>query len=218
MSTTIRNPDRGKPAFSLTEMAAVMAILMILIAAGASLMAGTGSHSRRTGTDLLLGMLEQARTAAITSRSYVVLAVAEPGDLAAGDERCRLGLFKVEAWPDSAKDPVMGIPLCRWRPLETGISLIGGEIDGVENPMDARKLTIACNSPRPLTVQVHAIAFNPRGGLIYPAGSAPVVIRIAEGVYRAGMATPVRRGPSGIIAENRLKIGRVIARPYRIDG
>jgi hypothetical protein len=43
-------------------------------------------------------------------------------------------------------------------------------------------------------------------------------MRIAEGGYRGGKATPNRRGDSHAISENRLKIGRVTARPCRIDG
>ncbi len=200
-------------------MLTVITVLVILMVAGVGLLNGTGSQSRKAGTDMLTGMIEQARTTAITSRSYVILAIAEPGDLPAGDERCRLGLFKVESWPDTGTTgTITGVLMSRWRTLETGIALIGGEVDGIENPLDANELTITYGVGKPLNVTVHAIAFNPRGGLHYPAGSNPVALRIAEGSYRTGNATPNRRGSSGIITENLLKIGRVTARPYRIDG
>lgn len=194
-----------------------MAALVILLASAPALLQGTGYHSRKTGSDLLEGMIEQARTTAITTRSYVVLAVAEPGDLAAGDERCRLGLFRVETWPDSPADPVEGVLIGRWRTLETGIILLGGGAAGAENPLDAAELTVAYDGARMLTVKVHVLAFNSRGGLHYPAGSAPVAMRIAQGGYRAGKASANRRGESGVITESRLKIGRVTARPYRTD-
>ncbi len=84
--------------------------------------------------------------------------------------------------------------------------------------MDATELTISYGTANALTVKVHAIAFNSCGALHYPAGSTPVAMRIAEGGYRGGKATPNRHGESGIITENRLKIGRVTSRPYRIDG
>ena len=68
-------------------------------------------------------------------------------------------------------------------------------------------------------MKVHAIAFNSRGGLHYPAGSTPIAMRIAEGGYRDGKATAKQaRASTEAITENRLKIGRVTARPYRIDG
>jgi hypothetical protein len=193
-------------------MAAVIAILGTLMTAGVSLLSGTGAQSRKAGTEILTGLIEQARITAITSRSHVVLAIAEPGDLPAGDERCRLGLFKVGEWSDSPSAPpaLAGVLLKRWQTLETGIVLAGGDVDGVNNPLDGDQVTIRYGGAG---VTVHIIAFNPRGGLHYPPGSAPVAIRIAEGHYRGGKAVSNPRGGS----ECRLKIGRVTARPYRID-
>ena len=164
---------RCEPAFTLIEMVAVIAVLVILLTAGARLINGTGSQARKAGADLLAGMIEQARAAAINSRQYVILAVAEPGDLPAGDERCRLGLFKVETWPENAADAVEGILMNRWRTLETGVALIGGRVNGVENPLDASELAISYGTNKLLTVKVHAIAFNPRGGLHHPFGIKP---------------------------------------------
>jgi prepilin-type N-terminal cleavage/methylation domain-containing protein len=208
----------GKVGFSLIEMVAVIAILVILMTAGVSLLSGTGAQSRRAGTDLLTGLVEQARTRAITSRSHIVLAIAEPGDLVNGDERCRIGMFRVDEWPTGAT-PVTslnGVLLNRWQTLDTGIALVGGQIDGVENPLDSPQITLAYGAGK--SVKVHAIAFSPRGGLHHPTGSTPVVMRLAEGNYRGGVATPYLRGAAKTIAESRLKIGRVTARPYRIDG
>ncbi len=205
----------AQAAFSLIEMVAVIAILVALMTAGVSLLNGTGSQSRKAGTDMLSGLIEQARTTAITSRSYVVLAIAEPGDLPSGDERCRLGLFKVdEEWSDASKtpSPLKCTLLSRWQTLHTGIVLIPDALTSTE-------ITLAYGGSKNLSVKVHAIAFNSRGGLHYPAGSTPITVRIAEGGYRGSppIATPNKRGPDKKISENRLKIGRVTARPYRID-
>jgi prepilin-type N-terminal cleavage/methylation domain-containing protein len=213
--------SRRKPAFSLIEMVAVIAVLVILMMAGASLMNGSGPQARKAGADLLAGMIEQARAAAITTRGNVLLAIAEPGDLPSGDERCRLGLFQVseEDWKDDVSEPLKGSLMSRWKILETGIVLLGGGVDGVGNPLDGSKRAITYGSDaKPQTVKVRVIAFNSRGGLRLPAGSAPVVMRVAEGNYRNGEATPFKRSGSDTISENRLKIGRVIARAHRIDG
>lgn len=218
MSPNPRHADRSNPAFSLIEMVAVMGLLVMLSVAGISLLHGTGSQSRKTALDLLAGMVEQARTTAITSRSYVVLAVVEPGDLPGGDERCRLGLFAVASWPEAATDTVRGVPLARWQTLATGIALLGGAVDGVDNPMDRPKLTLAMEMAQPQIITVHALVFNPRGGLHYPPGSMPVAMRIAEGCYLGGQATPYRRGDSAGITASCLKIGRVTSHSYRIDG
>lgn len=215
----IRRTAYSARGFSLIEMIAVIAILVVLMTAGVSLLSGTGAQSRRAGTDLLTGLVEQARTRAITSRTHVVLAIAEPGDLANGDERCRIGMFRIDAWPNSSGAAVTslnGVLLNRWQTLDTGIALVGGKIEDVENPLDAPQVTITYGGAK--TVKVHILAFNPRGGLHYPTGSTPVVMRVAEGNYRGGVASPYLRGAAKTIAENRLKIGRITARPYRIDG
>ena len=166
---------------------------------------------------MLAAMIEQARTTAITSRSYVVIAIGESSDFPAGDERCRLGLFKVETWPDQPADPIRGVLMNRWRFLETGVVLMGGVVDELDNPMDQPEITISYGGNKPGTARVHAIAFNSRGGLHYPVGSSPIALRIAEGNYRMGQATPYQRGDAKIVAENRLQIGRVIGRAHRID-
>ena len=203
----------------MVEILVVIAVIVILLTAGVGLLGGTGAQARRSGADMLSGMIEQARTSAITTRSYVMLAVAEPGDLPVGDDRCRLGLFKVEAWPENDTDPLAAVLMSRWRMLETGVVLISGDVEGIENPLDLPETKISYGSgSKARTIQVHGIAFNPRGGLHFPRGSTPMAMRIAEGAYRGGKATPNLRGDSQTISENRLKIGRVTARPYRIDG
>ena len=207
-----------EPAFTLIEMVTVIAVLVILMMVGVNLLGGTGAQARKAGTDLLTGMIEQGRTAAISSRTSVILAIAEPGDLPAGDERCRLGLFKVENWPEHPGEPVKAVLMTRWRSLETGVVLLGGADGDVGNPLDAPQLDIQYGSNHSLKVEAHAIAFHSRGGLRYPEGSTPASMRVAEGGYRGGRATPNRRAEAGNISENRLKIGRVIARPYRTDG
>ncbi|MEX1049165.1 MAG: hypothetical protein WED15_06535 [Akkermansiaceae bacterium] len=205
-------------------MVAVIAILVTLMTAGVSLLNGTGAQSRRAGTDMMAGLIEQARTKAITSRSYVILAIAEPGDLPAGDERCRIGLFRIEgSEAPTSLDNINAVLLNRWQLLNTGVVLIPGSVpvddgdDDLENPLDLPQATINYGAAKNLSVQVHAIAFNPRGGRHFPFGPDPIALRIAEGNYRGGTATPYERGTQKSITENRLRIGRVNARPYRLD-
>ena len=202
-------------------MLAVFAVIGILLVAGVSLLGDTGAQARRAASDMLSGMIEQARTTAITTRSHVILAIAEPGDLPTDDNRCRLGLFRVDEWPEDNTAPVPAVLLSRWRILERGVVLIGGDADDgtggpLPNPLDENQLRISYAAGGDVrTLEAHAMAFNPRGGLHFPEGSRPVQLRIAEGMYRNGEAAPVRRGEERTIAENRLKIGRVTARPYR---
>jgi type II secretory pathway pseudopilin PulG len=219
-----KKSPKTAPAFSLLEMVAVIAILVTLMTAGVSLLGSTGIQSRKAGVDMLSGLIEQARTKAITSRSYIVLAIAEPGDLPAQDERCRVGLFTVQTWPDQMTGPLalQGVLASRWQTLNTGIALIPNQNQDPNPPnepniLDQGQATITYGGVKNLSVQIHAIAFNPRGGLVYPMGSSPVVLRIAEGRYRDGKAIPNNRSNFKAIPESRLKIGRVTARPYQID-
>jgi prepilin-type N-terminal cleavage/methylation domain-containing protein len=206
------------PAFTLIEMLTVIAIIAILMAIGADLLRGTAAYSRRTAADDLSGMIDRARASAIASRSIVVIAIAEPGALAANDSLCRIGLFNVERWPDSPNETIDGIRLGRWRTFKTGVVLLRGPVDGIDNPLDAPEITLSYGIHKQRTVKVRAIAINSRGALHYPSGSSPVVLRVAEGNYRSGEPTPFPRGDGDDISENLIRIGRVIARPYRIDG
>jgi prepilin-type N-terminal cleavage/methylation domain-containing protein len=216
----VNSPQKWLPGsrargFTLIEVLVTISIIVILLAAGVVLLGGTGPQARRSAADLLTGMIEQARTTAITTRFHVVLAVAEPADFPSGDGRCRVGLFKVSGWTDDFSEPVAASSISRWRVLENNVVLIGGEVeDGLTNPLDGPKATLDYGKGR---VNAHVIVFNPRGGLQYPRVSRPIAMRIAEGAYRNGVATPNRRAGSGTISENLIRIGRVTARPYRID-
>lgn len=213
MPHRLRRPHRR--AFTLIEMLVVITIVAALLLAGVALLRGTGPQARKSANDLLYAMIDQARTTAITSRSDVILAIAEPGDLPSGDQRCRLGIFKVTDWPDSGD--ISATLLSRWKTLDNGVALLPGDVDGIPNPLDGGELDIEYGSTKQ-KVTVHALVFNPRGRLRFPEGSTPVALRLAEGTYRNGVAVPYRGATDGSVIENRIKIGRVSARPYRFDG
>jgi hypothetical protein len=123
----------------------------------------------------------------------------------------------VEDWQKNGSGGVTGELLSRWRPIETGAILLGGPVDGVENPLDGPELNITYGKNNPVSVKVHGLVFNTRGGLLFPSGSTPVALRVAEGSFRNGLALPFKRGDTGAVAENRLKIGRITARPYQTN-
>ena len=216
MSLSHRYPDRGASAFTLIETMTVMAILVILLATGSGILSGTGKHPGTADTDALTSLIEQARATAITSHSCVALALAAPGALPARDPRCQLAIIRLDAAPDDLTQTARVVLMGRWHPLEPGIALLGGAVDGTDNPMDAARLTFTSDDPRHPPLTVHAIAFDPCGGLIYPPGTAPVMLRLAGGIHLTGTNTPPP--PNRSATEVRLKIGRVSARPYRLDG
>jgi len=213
--------SRNHPAaFTLVEMLVVILILSVLMGAGISLLGGTGMQSRKAGADMISGMVDQARTFAITSRADVFLVIAEPGSLPGQDERCRIGLLReIPAPPGSSgsSTPAKTYELLRrWQTLNTGVVLIGGTVDGVPNPIDEpkEKMTIRQGNGQ-IEADFYQISVNSMGSLALPKGSTPIVLRLAEGAYRGGKpSTNKVQGGSGI-AETQLKIGRVMARPYR---
>lgn len=204
----IQKPVTGRSAFTMLEMTAVLAIVAALLTAGVSLLPGSRNRALRTGTDQLSGMIEKARARAISTRSDVVLAIAEPGDLAdVTDGQFRFALFRVEKWPagDGVPATLNAIQIDRWRALPDGVALMAGDGDGLANPLDAPEISLSYGDRH---ATVRAIGFHTRGGLRYPVGSAPIILRVANGGNRRGKPAS---------AANMLKIGRVTARPYRID-
>lgn len=194
-------------------MVAVMAVLALLLSAAIRGLGDPSAQARRAATDCVVSLVEQARAEAITSHRVVVLALAEPGTPPASDERCRLGLFKINEWP---ADPATldGILLGRWQVLPVGAVILPSPAGGLRNPRDEPATTIRfLAGKQPLQGSFHILAFTPRGTLQWPAGSDPLVLRIAEGSYRNGQAVANNRG----LAENLVGVGRLTARPYQFD-
>lgn len=199
------------------EMVVVMAILLILMGSAAMYLSGGSEKARRAATDQVTGMVEQARNTALVSRSTVMFVIAEPGALPTYEDKCVVGLLRVEGdWDPSSPETVSGDLLGRWRPLENGVIFMGGVIGSLANPMDAPKRSIQYATSRTIEAEVRGVAFNARGRLIYPVGSSPAVIRIAEGGYPRGVPTPMRRGSDQRISDTWLKIGRVTGRAYEV--
>ena len=212
-----RSHGHAHPGFSLVEIVVVLAILVILIGMTAMYMSGSGDKARRAATDQLVGMIEQARNMALVSRSQVMLAIAEPGSLPTHPDKCVLGLLRLEGdWDPQTPGPVPAKLLGRWRPVETGVIFLGGDLANLINPMDLPKMTIRYTTNRTIDAEVHGLAFNARGRLIHPVGSAPGVLRLADGAYPRGVATPKSRGADQRISDTWLKIGRVTGRAYEV--
>ena len=215
----VHRPHRSPRAFSLIELSVVIAILLTLVTAGAQLLGHTEVQTRRAGTELISNLIEQARNTAITSRRHVVLAIAEPGDIPNTDARCRLGIFKVDSWPDALDGKIISADQKgRWRAFETGLAVSAGKLEGFDNPLDAEELTLEYESnSKTKNAKIHAIAFNPRGAIVHPSSAQPIVLRVAAGHYRNGKFVPRKNTNNGAMVEQKIRIGRITARPYRIN-
>lgn len=204
----LRRPTAG---FSLTELLAAMVVIGLLMVAGMAVF-GAGGRAHRAASDAVAGMIDRARNTAINLRRDVLLVVAEPDEVPGGDGLCRFGLFVLEQSPGTSAVAV-GRQLGRWQPLPKGIVPIGGTIEDLRNVLDDGQLELTSQAGSGTTkAQVRGLAFTPRGGLAWPAGSDPVAIRLIEGTYLNGTPTPTRReAATGEV----IRVGRVVARPSR---
>ncbi len=205
-------PQRSAPppGFSLVELLVVMILLGVLVTLGLGVFGKTAASARRTATDQFAATVEQARTAAITRRKPVILAIAAPVPGGA-DSNYRVGLFEVDELPERGA-AIAARQLQRWSILPTGVVFFDGAVEGLDNPLDAEDVELSWKDGEN-QARVHLLAFNPRGGLALPAGSEPVAVTLGTGVLRDGRAIPTSDG-----GRNSLRIGRVVARPWRLDG
>jgi type II secretory pathway pseudopilin PulG len=190
-------------------MLVVMAIIGALTVLGASMLGGTAAKQMRTATDQFIATVEQARTAAITRRKPVILAIAKPqGDM---DDACRFGLFEVDELPERGAD-INARQLERWHVAPNNVIFEAGRIQDFENLLDQPEVSLSWKDGKDKAM-VQVLAFDPRGGLTWPVGSDPVALKIGNGTYINGRPQPITGG-----GHTSLRIGRVVARPWRLDG
>ncbi len=186
-----------------------MILLGALLTMGFGIFGKTAASARRTAYDQFTATVEQARTAAITRRKPVILAIAPPVP-GGSDESYRIGLFEVDELPESGT-AVAGRQLQRWNILPGGVVFFEGQVAGFRNPLDQDPVELTWKDGEN-QARVHALAFTPRGGLAWPIGSEPVAVKLGSGTIRDGKPFAT---PSG--GQSALRIGRVVARPWRLD-
>jgi prepilin-type N-terminal cleavage/methylation domain-containing protein len=207
--------------FTLIEILFTILIISILTTIGVSMFANTTTQERRTASETLTAMVDLARRTAEARRKEVILAFASPEEIPGHGQALRLGMFLCEdTWPgESGSDvaptgPIRCRALHRWRNLNAGVVLLPGSGGHPEmtNPLDAAPLQLHYGRGFALSATVHALVFSPQGGLAYPSGNFPALLRLAAGNYRHGIPQPSRQHDPTRPPENPLQIGRTIAR------
>lgn len=187
----------------------VLILMGALTTIGLTTMTKTAASARRTATDQFSAAIEQARTAAITHRKNVILAVAQPR-LGDSDQNCRFGLFTVDELPEGGGQ-LEAEQLQRWTVLPDGVVFFEGKVNESRNLLDENGVVLSWKEGQNQAT-VHAFAFNPRGGLSWPTGSDPVAVKLGTGTYKDGKAIAAAGG-----GHSSLRIGRVVARSWMIE-
>jgi len=199
-------------------MAIVISIISLIFVSGLQLLRNTGVYARKASADLVESLIERGRSSAASSRSITLVAIAEPGELAETSQ-ANVGIFRVTEW-QTGQPNVTAEMIQRWQPVETGVVFARGEVQSIRNILDESEITLSYfQGQREIQIQVHAIAFTPRGRLHWPVGSDPMLIRLAEGHYRPEEKKPTIHfhGPDQSSAETQIRIGRTFARSYRLN-
>ncbi|MCU0794982.1 MAG: prepilin-type N-terminal cleavage/methylation domain-containing protein [Akkermansiaceae bacterium] len=195
------------PGFTLIELLVVIAIIGSLLAISVSLFKRTGSESLRTSADRFMSMVEQGRTAAITRRKPVALVLINPSSQNP-DRPAQLGLFELAEW-ESGK-PAVGTQIQRYETISPGMAFLPDDEDGMMNVLEAPAIRLTWKNGQE-SADFPALVFSPRGGLLSPAGSEPVLVSVGGAVLRNGTLVVTKSGRRDI------RVGRVVARPWLLD-
>jgi hypothetical protein len=204
-------------AFTLVEMAVVAAMLTILISSGIGLYRNNHGTARRISVDVIRGLIELAKNHAIAKQAEVLLVFEEPDASQAGNNCCRVVLMqqRTQLLADGESPIAHYDLLSHWQELPSDVVFIGGEIDGGPNLFDSPPTEVIwMRGARETTAKVHLLSINGRGSLALPRGSGAVMLRIAEGRYRDGLAHASHQESSSLPIENQIKVGRVSARVW----
>jgi prepilin-type N-terminal cleavage/methylation domain-containing protein len=181
---------RRRGAFSLLELMAVMAIIVILLGLLApAINAMTSTAGRKGAVNILMNTFEQARVAALESgrNVYVVLwrRIFPEQDA-----------LMVLRDPDPTGTSTEYEQLTRWIKLPKGVLLhtVGNDnilVDKLALPQSASGFDTS-KSPvlEKLSIRggenFHVLAFNPCGGVSFPATPTKLMLIVSEGVRGSG--------------------------------
>ena len=180
-------PRARRAAFTLVEMIAVTAIIIIMLGLlGPAISSMSNSAGRKSAVNMLMNTFEQARVAALESGRtvYVVFhrrIFPEPDAILVLRE------------PDPATASPYYEQLTKWIPLPTGVLLheIGGN-NILSEPMPAPGPDMTFDKSKSPTKLINAngeslniLAFNPYGGVSFPSAKKLMLI-VSEGVRGQG--------------------------------
>jgi prepilin-type N-terminal cleavage/methylation domain-containing protein len=193
------NPLTLQPraGFTLIELLIVMGIIAIVLAALVPAVTSLSKSSgRRAARDSLLGGIEQARAAAISSgqSTYIVFPTFGAGTAQATLDRYNYRSYAI--FEDNAASPGNVKQVTDWKSFPVGVALRAGGIAALSNLADPATLTpavIFSFTPDTSATPFRCVKFNSNGQVQAPA--ANVLLAVFEGYVSNG--SEVATGPKG---------------------
>lgn len=180
---------RTAHGFSLVEMLVVILIASILLGVAATLCVTSGPVARRGAAEQFITCLDYARSEAMTKHITVLLALAEPADMAEDTRRLSVGIFQI---PEKADATALdqAILLTRWQSFEEGIVMNSAGHPDRTSIADLAKYHLSYQTPSGVkTMLVTGILINPQGVIKYPNVTDHCYVYFAEGFYK-GISSP----------------------------
>lgn len=177
--------NRLKPAFSLIELLAVMAIISILLVAAVPVFSNSSNNARQASREIIKAHLRQARAHAIASGTPTAVAIPVLG---AGKELGVRSISLLEVEPeDGSYVPIKDgngndVLLQRAETLPGNFHFIPGSmISSAKETIVDLPETMA-TSFKGRSHDSHIIVFAPNGQIVSPASGTPVNIAITQAV------------------------------------
>lgn len=193
--------------FTLLEMLLALACLAIMLVMMAVSAKPDGAAELKIAAQQLSGLVDQARTKAVTCRKNVVLALIEPGALASDNESPGAALFELRGNPPPPGEALEVKQISRWIWWEQGVEFSDEAADGALGVLAQPKRVLRLDR-KSLEIRAAVVIFTFSGGISAPGDSGKVSLALVRS--RRGKA----RHETGGAAEQ-LVIGRSIARVER---
>ncbi len=169
---------RRGSAFTLVELAMVLAVCALLVAGLAIRSAGDAGMQRRVACERVMRWVESARREAVVRRRPVLLGIRPLDGAGPGGPACKAAMFALDAWPPSVDRRVVGEGLSCWWMLDRGVIFDPGSDDGEVNPMCGDAIEVVDRSLDGRSVFVNAMVFDADGRLVHPEGTLSVTMRL----------------------------------------
>lgn len=204
-----------RQGFTLVELLAVIAVIVLLMVAGIPLLSDPSTHGRQTSREILRAHLQQARGHAIASGRATAMIIAghDGGSVRTGG---LMTIAEVEAQPAGGNPFRVTRLIQRWTLLPENMFFLNQSAVRSSQPtmMDSPPIVDAEYQKKPLGC--HAVIFSPDGRITHPADGMPLTLAIGKGQQAQGGVIATQKS-DGKVVFDLLRINRLNARARILD-